>query len=667
MKRTMITNKIKTASAILLIFAFGSTGCNDYLNVIPDNIANLDHVFETRETAENYLATLYTHMPNTNMGNIWSAGDIKGNILWLGADDAWTFYDNNYAENYSWKIARGEQNSNSPLINAWDGWNGMNSMFKGIRDCNIFIEEMQKPDRVPEVGQIDRARWIGEANFLKAMYHFFLFRMYGPIPITDVNIPVSSTPEEIRVKRNTVDEVVDYLANLCDKAAADLPLVLPNKLIEEGRAIRGAALTLKAKILVTAASDLFNGNDDYKNYVDLDGVHLFPTNQWGDDIWKQKWQRAADACAEAIESLPEKELYYTKNLFEISNNLRYQINLREAFTERYNEEIIWTRLTNPWPDAYNNFQIRMLPPRLDGVPETTGGYVSSFISVTLGMAERFYSKNGVPIEEDRFYDYEHRYETEVAGEEQNINIVKGTATAKLNMNRENRFYASLLFDGARVYWNKYGNEADYLNNTNSEIHARFAQRNGLIGGTTHISETGYYILKLTSMYFTSQNSDPWATVGGKWYNWPEFRLADLYLLYAEALNEVGQRDLAIEYIDRVRARSGLEGVKTSWSQYSREPNKPNTQDGLRKIIHQEREIELAFEGQRIWDIRRWKEAADFQNKNMTGWNTSGRGVNEYYQPLTIFNQQFVTPRDYLWPISIYSLQRNPNLVQNPGW
>ncbi|MDR0506045.1 MAG: RagB/SusD family nutrient uptake outer membrane protein [Dysgonamonadaceae bacterium] len=675
MKSIQLIKQIKRNILIkffVIVLLLGANGCNDFLEVIPDNITNLEHVFATRETAENYLATLYTHVPavfarTTVTNSEYYESSLCGNILWFGADDAWTFYENNYKYNYPWRIARGEQNVSSPLLNAWDGWEGMNSMFYAIRDCNIFIEEMQKPERAPEVGKIDRARWIAEACFLKAYYHFYLFRMYGPIPITDVNIDVSASPEITRVKRDPVDDVVNYIANLLDKAAADLPLELPNKQIEEGRATRGAALTLKAKVLVTAASDLFNGNSDYSHFVDNDNVHLFPVNKWGDEVWMQKWQRAAEACKEALEALPEKELHYTANSYDISDPIRYQLNLREAVTERYNKEIIWTRRTNSWT-IESNVEIMMLPPRLDGVPYTTGGYISSYASITLGMAERFYSKNGIPIDEDNTYDYANRYKVTEVGIDQTANLISGYKTARLNLNRENRFYASLLFDGARAYWNKYGKETDWLNNQNSCVYGTFGQINGLIGGTQNYTETGYFIQKLTSLYFAGQTTSPWATVGGKWYQWPEFRLADLYLLYAEALNEIDKPEEAIVYIDRIRARSGLKGVKEAWgAECSKDKSKPSRKDGLREIIHQEREIELAFEGQRFWDLRRWKKAANFQNKTVMGWNTSGKDAAEYYQPVVLFNQQFVTPRDYLWPISTYSLRRNPNLVQNPGW
>ncbi len=155
------------------------------------------------------------------------------------------------------------------------------------------------------------------------------------------------------------------------------------------------------------------------------------------------------------------------------------------------------------------------------------------------------------------------------------------------------------------------------------------------------------------------------------YPWPEMRLADLYLLYAEALNEKNSsenRDLAIQYLDKVRERAGIPGVVEAWTNYSKNPTKYTTQSGLREIIHQERTIELMFEGQRFWDVRRWKTAyKELNNQKVMGWNIEGESPVEYYQTRTHFTYHFVAPRDYLWPLKEYDLFVNPNLVQNPGW
>jgi hypothetical protein len=138
-------------------------------------------------------------------------------------------------------------------------------------------------------------------------------------------------------------------------------------------------------------------------------------------------------------------------------------------------------------------------------------------------------------------------------------------------------------------------------------------------------------------------------------------------LYAEALNEAdGPGPEVYKYIDTVRARAGIPSVEDAWTNYSRDPSKFKTQAGLREIIHRERLIEMAFEGKRFWDLRRWKEAAEELNEPITGWDINQSSPEGYYRERVIFNQTFST-KDYLWPINESELLGNYNLVQNPGW
>ena len=145
------------------------------------------------------------------------------------------------------------------------------------------------------------------------------------------------------------------------------------------------------------------------------------------------------------------------------------------------------------------------------------------------------------------------------------------------------------------------------------------------------------------------------------------RLADLYLYYAEALNEAnGPTGEAYNYIDLVRERAGLDGVLTSWSSFSTNASKPTTKEGLREIIQQERMIEMSFEGLRFWDMRRWKLAVDLMNQPIKGWNVLQEDLVDYYKVKDLFYPSF-SERDYLWPVSENEIINNPTLIQNPGW
>ena len=113
------------------------------------------------------------------------------------------------------------------------------------------------------------------------------------------------------------------------------------------------------------------------------------------------------------------------------------------------------------------------------------------------------------------------------------------------------------------------------------------------------------------------------------------RLADLYLMQAEAWNEVGNNNSKVlNALNIVRERAGLLSVEEAWTQYSSNPTKYQTQEGLRSIIHQERTIEMAFEGNRYWDLKRWKIAHEIHNKPIMGWNVFGTNAREFYRNFT---------------------------------
>ena len=164
--------------------------------------------------------------------------------------------------------------------------------------------------------------------------------MYGPIVIADDNLPISATPEEVRKKREPVDKVVQYIVDLLDECLEDLPRVISNKGSELGRVTQIANLTLKARLLVTAASPLFNGNKDYANYVDKDGEHLF--NSTEDPT---KWDAAIAACEAAIEASQDPELglelYSYKSNLILSDETKCQLSIRNSVTEKWNTELIW--------------------------------------------------------------------------------------------------------------------------------------------------------------------------------------------------------------------------------------------------------------------------------------------------------------------------------------
>lgn len=631
--------------ALSVVLASSSVSCKKFLDIVPDNVATIEYAFRLRVEAEKYLFTLYNYLPSE--GSLWN------NPAFLGGDEIWIPYQTSISP-LAFEIARGNQQISKPYVNYWYGDQDANrGLYQGIRHCNIFIDNMSDPALVPDITASERARWIAEARFLKAYFHFYLLRMYGPVPIMDDDIDVSEPKEVMDVPRNTVDECVEYIVGLLDQAAADLPPQIVDRQRELGRITIPIAKAVKAQVLLLAASPLFNGNADFSSLKNKDGKALF--NPTADT---KKWELAATAAREAIEvaeaNMHALFTFRQAGNLAISDTTLLELKLRQAVCEKFNEEHIWA---DPNSRSWTIQQNAMPPLTAD----ENHNYNRKILSPPLKIAKMFYTKNGVPITEDKTLSFTDDTELRTATGQERFYIEPGFTTARLHFDREPRFYSSLAFDGAR--WFKY--DTPGYSDENSKVVR--SKRPDYAGSTHafHFNETGYFIKKLVDWNQVTTTTG----VTYKDYPWPKIRLADLYLMYAEALNEAygPANETAFQYIDRVRARAGLKGVKESWTTYAKNPGKFTTKEGFRDIIHRERLIELAFEGQRFWDLRRWKTAAVHLNEPITGWNMQGETTAAYYVIRTVFNQRFIAPRDYFWPISENTVIQNLNLVQNYGW
>lgn len=640
---------IKTA--YLIAFLSLACSCKKYLDVVPDSIATIENAFTLRSSAEKYLFTCYSYMPLD--------GSFNDNPAFNSGDEVWYMDPIKDVDPDFANVAKGLQSSANPLGNFWSGGFQGKPLFQGLRDCNNFLANI---DKVKELDQYERDRWIAEVKFLKAYYTFYLLRMYGPVPLIKENLPISSGPAEVKVYRDPVDDCFNYVVELLDESIANE--LLPNRIVgnetaELGRITRCIAKAFRAKVLVTAASPLFNGNTDYAGMVDNKGRQLF--NQTYDP---HKWELAVEACKDAIEFC---QLYgYALSVhkpntgYKLNDTTRIQIDIRTALTEKINSsEVIWANTNSRAGDIqrYSMANINTF---------TSTSNAKSIIAPTLKMAELFYSNHGVPINEDKKWDYGNRYALKTSVDSADrTHIAMGEQTVMLHFNREPRFYADLGFD--RGIW--YGN---WVNNYDSNIVGGLLYVKGRAGetaarqGASNYSITGYYPKKLVNIE-TTVAADGNITSNTVQYPWPEMRMADLYLLYSEALNELnGPSDEAYKWINLVRARAGLNSVQDSWVNFSKDPSKYTTKAGFRSIIQQERSIELMFEGQRYWDLKRWKTAHLVLNDYIKGWDITQKDAVSYYKQVLLFDQRFGL-KDYFWPIEIGELRINKNLVQNPGW
>ena len=647
---------MKKTLAIFLLFLISCE--KDFLDVVPDNIATIDLAFNTRSGAENFLSTCYNYIPEH--------AHVEQNFSMLAGDEVWYYAENDFYMNNetSFRVAKGLQNSASPYLNYWEGGRGApKSLFIAIRDCNIFLENLVA---VPGLEEQERLRWLDEVKVLKAFYHLWLMQMYGPIPLIKTNVPVSAPSSETNLYRASIDEIVNYLTDLLDEVieSNNLPGLINYVYTEQGRITMPIAKALKAKILMLSASPIFNGNSDFSSLVDNQGNSL--VNQSYDP---QKWVLAKEALFQAIQSAETNghSLYQFNQQLPIiggaNDQIIQELSLRAAITDPFNSEIIWA-FSADWTGELQQW----CQPRWTADHSALFGYTKKSHAPTLNMVETFYTRNGVPINEDLSWDYGNRFDViQTASLDTNNDnyhefyLENDYSTAKLHTFREPRFYSTLGFDGGK--W--FSLETENINFI-PHLNAKAGAPSGKQGFEIY-SITGYFAKKL--VHYENIISLESSTIKG--YSFPIIRLADLYLMYAEASNETKAAPDAdvYEYIQKVRDRAGLDeggDLVNTWQMHSSNPSKPMTKEGMRKIIHQERMIELALEGHRYWDLRRWKLAGEYFSKPIQGWNIFKPDVESFYEVENIFYRNYIT-KDYLWPISQTELLRNPNLIQNPGW
>lgn len=635
------------------------SGC-DYLDIVPDNTVEVTSLFENRDRALGALSTCYSYMPNFEKIH-WSmslAGDE-----WVGRLDA--DYANNRGIDRGEKLMRGWNNSNDPIFNYWAGGGGVTSLYQGIRICNIFFENI---DNVPDITPAERNDWVAQVKVLKAYYHYYLTRLYGPIIIADKNLEPFSSVEEVRQERQTVDSCFNYALRLIDEVLFDANgSPNSNLFVERDAAYLGQidqinARAIKAEILLTRASPLFNGNVEYfSNFKNKEGQTYFSMQND-----PEKWKAALDGIKDAIDYAEArgKKLYtysgqskfWDIDNFKTSEIIQYCYNKRFSIVAPWNDELLWgySGLDYEGQGGFahaSNMRSVANP--------TEAGYAWQWLGADYRMTELYYSKNGVPIEDDKTYDYDGRLgiATIPSDTYHKGYMQAGEKTVKLHLDREPRFYAWLAVD--RGVWRTH----DLAN----DVRMRY---NEFPGGRGSQHTTDFYWTGMGVKKFVHPESGTghWARVVK--YPYPILRLSDLYLMYAEAYNEYyGPGQPAYDYLDRVRATSGLRAVEDVWADASimKTPGKHLTKEGLRDIIHRERNIELSFEGHKYYDALRWKEADRYFLSPMKGWNTTGVDPEQFYVLVTLQPRTWQTPRDYLMPIPLSDINRNPKLTQNPGW
>lgn len=545
--------------------AFTLCSCNDFLDREEDSFIDKTATFDSYNRTKQYLTYAYSLLPE---GLNRFSGDA---LLGAATDDACFAIESSNIQQFN----NGSWNALSNPDNVWDRY------FAGIAKCctllensnhiNLDISRLDPAKRVEYENNLKDIRmWRAEAHFLRAYFNFELLKRYGPIPIIkstlDINKDYSDTP------RPTMKEVVEFIVKDCDMAADSLELTPWRNMNDAfGRATKGAALALKSRLLLYAASPL------YVDFGDIDEANK-PSDA-------TLWKAAADA-AKAVIDLNQYELAPAyDDLFK--NDFQ---NKEYIFVRRYPSNSDFEK---------SNF------------PVSYGG------------------KGGTNPSQNLIDDYE---------------MLDGTAfdwsdpvkAAHPFENRDERLLATVLMNGVLFKGKRiatYPGGADAMPNPNA-------------------TKTGYYLRK-----FLNENVNIQTGGGSDGHVVPLFRLAEIYLNYAEALNEYDPTnpDIAV-YLNKIRERVSLPDVPSGL-----------TQEQMRTLIHHERRVELAFEEHRFWDVRRWKVASSTLGAPVKGVKiTQDDAGNFTYSPVQV-EQRVFQPKMYWYPIPQSEVLKLHHWEQNKGW
>jgi hypothetical protein len=677
----MTMKNIFKTSILALAVLIGLSGCADFFEKLPGPQLDLEDTFTNRDKTERFLNNIYSHIPDDATGDRYYANtsDRYGGIWGLGSMEAQLSFDWAVSGEYAhevWNIGAASA-ADSQIVFWWGHF------YKGIAKVGVFLQNVDMCTEIPEEL---RNMYKAEARALRAMYYFYIFRQYGPfVLLGETPMPIDADLSTLMLPRNTADECIDFIVAELDHAAEVFGTnmatygVINGANSRFGRLDKGQCKALKAKVLLYAASPLFNGNTLMADVKNAEGTPLIPTT-----VDPAKWERARDAYKEFMDEFVPT--YYDLHIVRIDDSANpndgkvdYYESYRQATQSTYVDgnmkELIQGKLV--WHGDLN-YSI---------TPKHTGAYNGDIkgglgFSVTQQFVDMFFTDEGYRIEDPQsgyreygigvvpdasYYGSETDYNDPLVSK-RNYFKANTDQTLKQWQNREPRFYVNVTYNGST-----------WLNTTTSDgevtTNLTYSGNSGMNAQPQDSPITGYGWRK-TARAGTEPRKDAHVSI--------QLRLADMYLGYAEALNETGNSALAMEYVNKVRDRAGVAQYGTGTYQDLNGVTKtrisyPNNKDDVRKRIQRERLVELALEASHFFDVRRWM-LADMETGDgwvYPSWHNGGEGgdvigLSPRQNAPDFFVKTRVTPRTFLkrmyfMPIPNAEILRNPLLVQNYEW
>ena len=577
--------------------------CDDFLEKPHSSELTVDSVFSSRLRTEQFLWNVYSTASIYEFNGFWSSSDnrfyhygAQGSLVSVATDELEV--EGTYAGIPRY-FHTGTWNASNIYNGSWGLEFHSSVCYQGIRNCNIFIENI---DRAPFT-EDEKKEMKAEAIFLRALMHFDLMQRLGGISIVDHVLTVADADDVARVKipRSTYAETVNFIVGECEEAAR----YLPNVYIDDrylGRIVKGAALALKARVLLYAASPLFNSPD---------GTTYYPASAEQRELIgypsydKNRWQLAADASKDVLD-WAAYESGWCKLYDGMTNAVdRYE----EIFINHTCPEVILSSGLLNTIGGY--FYLFMWPGDVAG-PQNQND--PSNHAVTFNFTKQYQKSDGTEQtwDETEGVDYPYtQYQSKLAA-------------------LEPRFQASVFQSGTE--WSRGS------------------------GVVYHFYETNTLKLKNVRGVGFMRKFCKGGRLNGTAPRWITFRLAEFYLNYAEALNEMDGSAADIEWaLNEVRNRVDMPDVSFT------------NKDDMREKIRRERTVEFAFEQHRYFDLRRWRIADEgFSGTIYTLklYGTDNPATATYR--LEEINSRVWHEWMYLYPFRQQEVDLG-YVVQNPGW
>jgi len=567
------------------------TACKkDFLD--PKTLSAIDEpaVFQDSTRTLGVINYLYS-----NLGTSFNPRRFSNTGLDAACDESEPLGDPTF---YTYKISSGGVNASNADKGLWT------TTFQMVRAANTFLKNK---DNIP-VSNATRDYWVGQVRFLRAWYLFTLLKHYGGIPL--VGDQIFGDNEKIDVPRSSFEACIKYLTDELDAAAAALPPSYRSGDANQLRITKGSALAVKARMLLYAASPLFNSGpraDDPEHLLTFPGAD------------PERWKQASDA-AKAVINLGVHSLYTS------SATPLYTLFLQNTPQPEH--------ILAYWQPAVtaNNFYIEA-----SANPTSRGG-MNGWQGVkyfpTQELVDEFDMINGLRI-------------TDPASGYPGI----GNDMYK---NRDPRLTYTVNYNGAIRNIGTFGDQP--VNTYTGVIPtgnaaATSASLDGIYTSTGTL--TGYFRYKMCN-----------GASGELYRPWVVMRYAEVLLNAAEATNEYyGVTTEVYDWLKMIRSRAGiaagtngLYGLKAGM-----------TKEEMREAIRHERRVELAFEEHRFWDVRRWKIAPQTENAETHGMEITRAANGSFSYRVIVIRKHVFTDAMYFWPIPQSELTKSPALQQNPGY